>query len=198
MNMLFKFALLLEKTQKELFNQRILSQIVAQGTIVCAPHALIYNHGNRENIQLGIGVVIDGTLECYHNGILSIGEYSYIGRARIFSATDVTIGKGVLISDNVIIMDSDLHPISGKKRYQDLKQWHEGVFPDVYTGIPSKPVKIDDLVWVGANSVVLKGVTIGEGAIIGAGSVVTKDVPPYTIVAGNPAKIIREIPADER
>jgi acetyltransferase-like isoleucine patch superfamily enzyme len=198
MSMLSKLFLLLEKTQKKIFDRRILSRIVAQGAVVCAPHALIYNHGRRENIQVGIGVVIDGTLECYHNGKLSIGEYSYIGRARIYSAANVTIGKGVLISDHVIIMDSDLHPISGKRRYEDLKQWHEGVFPDVYTGIPSKPVKIDDFVWVGANCVVLKGINIGEGAIIGAGSVVTKDVPPYTIVAGNPARIIREIPVDER
>jgi acetyltransferase-like isoleucine patch superfamily enzyme len=57
---------------------------------------------------------------------------------------------------------------------------------------------ISDFVWIGANVIILKGVTIGEGAIVGAGSVVTKDVPPYTIVAGNPARIIREIPENER
>jgi acetyltransferase-like isoleucine patch superfamily enzyme len=61
-----------------------------------------------------------------------------------------------------------------------------------------KPVKINDRVWIGFNSIILKGVTIGEGGIVGAGSVVTKDVPPYTIVAGNPARVIREIPIDER
>jgi acetyltransferase-like isoleucine patch superfamily enzyme len=60
------------------------------------------------------------------------------------------------------------------------------------------PVFIHDDVWVGAMSIVLKGITIGEGSIVGAGSVVTKDVPPWTIVAGNPAKIIREIGIDER
>lgn len=60
------------------------------------------------------------------------------------------------------------------------------------------PVKICNKVWIGFNSIILKGVTIGEGSIVGAGSVVTKDVPPWTIVAGNPARIIREIPENER
>ena len=61
-----------------------------------------------------------------------------------------------------------------------------------------KPVLICDDVLIGCMAVILKGVTIGEGAIVGAGSVVTKDVPPWTIVAGNPARVIREIPEDER
>ena len=61
-----------------------------------------------------------------------------------------------------------------------------------------KPIVIKDKAWIGFNSIILKGVTIGEGAIVGAGSVVTKDVPPYTIVAGNPARIVREIPENER
>ncbi|MGC8751800.1 DapH/DapD/GlmU-related protein, partial [Hydrotalea sp.] len=57
--------------------------------------------------------------------------------------------------------------------------------------VKSSPIKIADKAWIGFNVIILKGVTIGEGAIVGAGSVVTKDVPPYAVVAGNPAKIIK-------
>ncbi|MDH4236354.1 MAG: hypothetical protein OEV17_03815 [Nitrospira sp.] len=59
-------------------------------------------------------------------------------------------------------------------------------------------VDIHDKAWIGLDAIILKGVTIGEGAIVGAGSVVSKDVPPFTIVAGNPARVVRELGPDER
>lgn len=181
-----------------LLKKKVLSMVCADKSLICGPHAVVYNHGLQDNIRLGGGVVIDGILECYEKGHLIIDEYSYVGRSRIFASISVQIGKGVIVSDHVVIMDSDLHSMSGAKRYKEAVDWSKGTFPDVYTGIPARPVLIQDFVWIGANAVVLKGVTIGEGAVIGAGSVVTKDVPPYTIVAGNPARIIREIPPDER
>jgi acetyltransferase-like isoleucine patch superfamily enzyme len=168
------------------------------GEIEVTIRANLFNHGSKANVKLGKHVVIDGTLECYERGMLLVGDYSFVGRARIFAAHKVDIGIGVLISDNVIILDSDLHSLSASKRFAEAVAWSKGKFPNVYDGIPGEPVIISDHVWIGANSVILKGVTIGEGAIVGAGSVVTKDVPPYTIVAGNPARIIREIPIDER
>lgn len=166
--------------------------------IEITPRACLLNHGDKTNVSLGRHVVIDGTLECYEKGTLSIGDYSFIGRSRIFAAHKISIGIGVLISDNVIILDSDLHSLSATKRLVEAVAWSKGIFPNVYDGIPGAAVVISDHVWIGANSVILKGVTIGQGAVIGAGSVVNKDVPPYTIVAGNPAKFIREIPLDER
>ncbi len=64
--------------------------------------------------------------------------------------------------------------------------------------VSRKEINIRDKAWIGFNSIILKGITVREGTIVGAGSVVTKDVPPWTIVAGNPAKIIRGIPEHER
>jgi len=64
-------------------------------------------------------------------------------------------------------------------------------------GAPAKPISIRHNVWIGFDCVVLPGVTIGEGSVVGARSVVTEDVPPYTIVAGNPARVIRKIENDE-
>jgi acetyltransferase-like isoleucine patch superfamily enzyme len=162
-------------------------------------NARVFNHPLKpESIKLGNGVVIDGTLEVYSQGNLVIDDYSFIGNSRIFCAVKVSIGKGCWIADHVFIMDSDLHPISAKRRLQDAIDFSKGIFPDVYRNIPNSPVTIKDTVWIGVNSIILKGVTIGEGAVVGAGSVVTKDVPAWTIVAGNPARVIREIPEDER
>ncbi len=160
---------------------------------------IIYNHsGNPNSIKLGNGVFVDGTLEVYSKGNLFIDDYTFFGFSRIFCANRISIGKGCWIADHAFIMDSDLHPVSPTRRFEDAINFSKGIFPDVYREIPNAQVVIEDSVWVGVNCVILKGVTIGEGSIIGAGSVVTKDVPPWTIVAGNPARVIREIPEDER
>lgn len=162
-------------------------------------NAKVINHGaNPNSIKLGNGVFIDGTLEVYKHGQLVIDDYTFLGNSRIFCTTSICIGKGCWIADHVFIMDSNLHPISPKKRLQDAIDFAQGIFPDTYLEVINAPVIIKDAVWIGVSSIILKGVTIGEGAIVGAGSVVTKDVPPWTIVAGNPARIIREIPLSER
>jgi acetyltransferase-like isoleucine patch superfamily enzyme len=95
------------------------------------------------------------------------------------------------------VFDSDTHPLNARER-------HRQYIEIITTGHPSRidlreePVTIEDDVWIGSNVVVLKGVTIGRGAVIGAGSVVTHDVPPLVLVAGNPARVVRELSADER
>ena len=67
-----------------------------------------------------------------------------------------------------------------------------------WTNVKMAPVIIENKVWIGFNAAILKGVTIGEGSVIGAMSIVTKNIPPYSIVAGNPARILRDIPENER
>jgi len=104
---------------------------------------------------------------------ICIGEGSSIGdRSEIHSAGQVLIGRRVFISWDCVIMDRDYHGIDGNAEI-------------------IKPVIIHDDVLIGCRSIILKGVTIGKNAVIGSGAVVTKDVPEYAIVAGNPAKIIR-------
>ena len=87
----------------------------------------------------------------------------------------MTIGDWVLIGWDVTITDTDEHDWPG-------------------LGRRCAPVTIGDNAWIGARSIILKGVTVGEHAVIGAGSVVTRDVPPYALAAGSPAKVIRELP----
>ena len=139
---------------------------------------------------------VDGAI-CFDkdNGLISIGKRSFINGSLI-AAQKIEIGDDVLISWGVTVVDHNSHAISFYERSQDVVNWRLG--KKDWANVKIAPIKISNKVWIGFNSIILKGVTIGEGAIVGAGSVVTKDVPAWTIVAGNPARVIREIPEDER
>jgi acetyltransferase-like isoleucine patch superfamily enzyme len=152
-------------------------------------------------IKVGRDSIIKGELFTFgHGGAIIIGASCYVGEnARIWSAVEVLIGERVLISHGVNIHDNNSHPIGAEMRQQHFSMIvKEGFTSSASLGIEASSVTIKDDAWIGFNSIVLKGVTIGEGAIIGAGSVVTKDVAPWTIVAGNPARLIKEIPLNER
>lgn len=199
MELIIKFFEKISSISSEIANR--LDKKCAQigNKCIFTSNAKIYNHPNKiESIIIGHGVTIDGVLEVYGKGLLLIDDYTFIGNSRIFCANQISIGKGCWIADHVFIMDSDLHPISPSRRLNDAKDFSQGIFPDVYTNIINAPTIIENSVWIGVNSIILKGVTLGEGVVVGAGSVVTKDVPAWTIVAGNPARIIREIPENER
>ncbi|PYK38052.1 MAG: acyltransferase [Verrucomicrobia bacterium] len=105
----------------------------------------------------------------------------------------IDIGSHCLISWNVGIADSDFHPLEPAQRLIDA-QALAPFFKDrpARPKLKTAPVRIADNVWVGMNAVILKGVTIGENSIVAAGSVVTKSIPPNTVVAGNPAVIVKE------
>lgn len=127
---------------------------------------------------------------------VNIGARTFIGRSSIISAHEIIIGDDVLISWGCIIMDHNAHSISWSQRSHDVVNWINGK-KDWQNVIKGK-IHIHNKAWIGVNVMILKNVSIGEGAIVGAGSVVTKDVPAWTIVAGNPAKVVRLIPEDER
>jgi acetyltransferase-like isoleucine patch superfamily enzyme len=150
------------------------------------------NLGDKTKIVIGHNCDVRGELMTFgHGGEITIGNYSFVGeRTKIWSAKKITIGNRVLISHNVNIHDNNSHPLDSKLRHEDFKHIATvGLQKD--NNLNEKIIIIGDDVWIGFNSIILKGVTIGEGAIVGAGSVVTKDVAPYTIVAGNPAKFIK-------
>lgn len=134
-------------------------------------------------------------LECAGASLL-IGDRTFVGRGLISVAERVEIGSDVMISWGVTIADHNSHSLRFSERMQDVANWMQG--RKDWASVKKKGVTIHDKAWIGFNVIVLKGVTIGEGAIIGAGSLVTRDVPAWTVVAGNPARVIREIGPDEQ
>lgn len=156
----------------------------------------IYNLANDpERIQVGDHSFVRGELLVYPAcGVIEIGEHCYVGEgARIWSAAAVRIGHRVLISHNVNILDNDAHPVD------DPEARHRQFRAIVTTGHPQdvdlgqRPISIGDDAFIACQSIILKGVTIGHGAVVAAGSVVTTDVPEYCVVAGNPARVVRVI-----
>jgi acetyltransferase-like isoleucine patch superfamily enzyme len=132
-----------------------------------------------------------------YGGRIEIGEYTYVGTGtRVWSDESVKIGRYVLIAHNVTITDTTAHELSALERAECFlrTEIHGGPFRKV--SIKTAPVEIGDHAWLNFDVGVLSGVKIGEGAIIGACSLVTKDVPPYTIAVGNPARVVREVPRD--
>jgi acetyltransferase-like isoleucine patch superfamily enzyme len=150
------------------------------------------------NVTVGIKSIIEGIIIFERDSAeVTIGERVFIGGGtHIIASKKIEIGNDVLIAWGVTIIDHNSHALSFSKRKNDVLDWHER--KKDWTHVKIAPVRISDKVWIGFNSIILKGIQIGEGAVIGAGSVVSKDVPPWTIVAGNPASVIREIPPEER
>ncbi len=133
-----------------------------------------------------------------HGGRISIGEWCYVGvGTRIWSGASIDIGNRVLISHSVNMFDNLTHPIPASERHAHHRRISTTGHPkDVF--LDDKPIRIGDDAWIGACAIITRGITIAEGGIVAAGAVVTKDVPPYSIVAGNPAVVVRELAPDER
>ena len=147
---------------------------------ICRGGIKIYR-GCHVHIMKGSTIKVGKSVSLYQNveidmrsagAQLEIGDNTFINRcSEIFCKDMVHIGSRCAISWDVTIMDNDFHYIDANEN--------------------SKPICIGDDVWIGCHSLILKGVHIGDGAVIAAGSVVTKDVPSYSVVGGNPAKEIK-------
>ncbi len=126
---------------------------------------------------------------------VAIGERSFVN-GRLIAAERIVVGDDVLMAWGVTVVDHDSHSLVFSQRAQDVVMWGRG--EKDWTHVTIKPVTIGNKAWVGFDAVILKGITIGEGAVIAARSVVTKDVAPWTVVAGNPARVIRTLGPEER
>lgn len=180
-NQIWNYLVLKRKQVKIGNNLRI------QGRLFC--------HGDKNRIIVGDNVTINSSsiinptsganhshLRADYPGMISIGNNVGLSHVNITSFSSVVIEDNVLIGSGVKIWDTDFHPLSYEKRIENNGN----------TGV-SNPILIKEGAFIGACSIILKGVTIGKHSIVGAGSVVTKDIPDNQVWAGNPAHFIRNI-----
>lgn len=162
----------------------------------------------KNKIYLSIGD--NSMLDCIivfesDKGEVTVGNNTYLGNSKIICRTKIEFEDNIFVAWDSYFYDHDSHSLNYKDRENDIKQqlkdYSEGenfIKNKNWNVVNSKPIKVCSNAWIGMNCIILKGVTIGEGAIVGAGSVVTKDVPAWTIVGGSPARIIKEIPLELR
>ena len=124
-------------------------------------------------------------------GVVTIGDRCYVGASHLVCHTGITLGDDVIVSWGVTIVDHDSHALDWERRRDDVAGWSAG--RKDWSGVRIAPVAIASKAWIGFGASILKGVTIGEGAVVGARAVVTRDVAPFTVVAGNPARVVRRL-----
>jgi acetyltransferase-like isoleucine patch superfamily enzyme len=160
------------------------------------------NRTEREYVTIGERCLIKGTFtfetEC---GQIKIGNNVHLGGVHFICKSRIEIANDVTMAWNITLYDHDSHSTNWEYRQNDNHQCYEDYFKcngnnivnKDWKHVNTKPIKIESKVWIGFDVLVLKGVTIGEGAVVAAKSVVTKDVPAWTLVAGNPAKIVKQL-----
>jgi maltose O-acetyltransferase len=177
---------------KKIFCQKVSvdpNQLTTMSGIACT------NTGTSDMISIGNHCTLGCLLQALYGGKINIGNNTYIGPQTIIQSKEsVTIGDNVIIANNVLIVDNNNHPVEPEMRLK-MSACNDFLHDELWTWkyAESKPIVIESNVWIGRDSRILKGVHIGEGSIVGLGAVVTKDVPPYTVVAGNPARVVKHL-----
>lgn len=160
------------------------------------------------DIHIGDSIIIykNWDILATDSGMIDISNQCIIGsNFQMYCKDRIRIGDHAVISWNVFIQDYDGHSTEPNERLKELEHIQESFFPNfskrkksdiTQRYVPkyvTRPINIGNNVWIGANAIIIKGVTISDNAIIAAGSIVTKDVPANCIVAGNPAVVVKKV-----
>jgi acetyltransferase-like isoleucine patch superfamily enzyme len=155
---------------------------------------------HKKYLKIGQGSIVQSRFVFEkETGEVTIGDNTFVGGGLFVCIDRITVGNDVLISWGCTFIDNDAHALQWELRRNDVKEWKRGLAEGKlghyknWEAIKSAEIKIEDKVWIGFNCIILKGISIGEGAVVGAGSVVASNIPAYTVVAGNPARVIRNL-----
>ena len=159
----------------------------------------LFRSGRAGAIRIGRGasVYLGVMFDLGPNARLSIGDFSLLNGSRIIANTSISIGDYCLISWNTVLMDTRRIPRDPLQRRQALESAPRMAERRVEDDAAGEPIRIGNGVWIGFDSCVLPGVSIGDGSIVGARSVVVQNVPAYSIAVGNPARVIRQLDPEE-
>ncbi|WP_051305915.1 acyltransferase [Desulfogranum mediterraneum] len=148
---------------------------------------LIIGYGSLsvgDKVTIGGNVTVIVSYKINPDPVVSVGDNVYLGYATVLSCAErIAIGDNVLIAERCSIFDNNNHPVDPVARKNNEPIGRADV----------APVVVEDGAWIGARSIIMKGVTVGRDSVVAAGSVVTRDVPPGMIVAGNPAVVVKQI-----
>jgi acetyltransferase-like isoleucine patch superfamily enzyme len=161
---------------------------------------------NRNYLKIGERSIVAGNFIFESkDGLITIGNDCFIGGSTFISHSSITIGDHVTIAWGSTVYDHDSHSLDYLDRrkdiedeYRDITNGKNFIAHKDWSNVRTAPIVIDDDAWIGMNCIILKGVHIGRGAVVGGGSIVTHDVPAWTVVAGNPAKIVKKLRNDEK
>jgi acetyltransferase-like isoleucine patch superfamily enzyme len=177
----------------------------APNTLIEGLNLFVRNPNKDKYLYIGDNSVVSGSFVFETtSGEITIGNNTFIGGGMFVCVEGIEIGNDVMISWGCTFIDNNSHSLRWSERKNDVSDWKKGLdehkigFYKDWSNVKRGKITVKDKAWIGFNCIVMKGVTIGEGAIVAAGSVVTKDIPDWTIVGGNPAKVIKYISENER
>ena len=164
------------RSAKRLRGMRLARQVRGAGGLRAEKGVRVVRLSDSGTVRIGRDVLLAHDVGLHlrdRDAELTIGDGTFVNhRTELVAHERVTIGRDCLIAWDVLVLDSDSHSVDGAPH--------------------TAPVRIGDRVWIGCRATVLKGVTVGDGAVVAAGSVVVSDVPARSLVAGNPARVVRE------
>ncbi len=173
-----------------LYCRRLYDYCTAAEGVEFYPDAKIHNSVGPHAVKIGARSLCMGEiLVAGQNGRVIIGDWCSLSPgSKIWSMEKIEIGARVFVSHGVQIFDNNSHSLSAEDRHDRFRELRSAGRHLKAEEVVHQPIRIEDDVWIGFNAAVLKGVTIGRGAVIGACSVITHDVPPFAIMVGNPAR----------